>query len=64
MPKDTTVGHYIQPFSDTLAIMNPFPDMKSFYIVIDNAPIHSRPSVDPVVIEGGYIFVLSSILFP
>lgn len=64
MPKDTTVGHYIQLFSDTLTIMNLFPDMKGFYIVMDNAPMHSRPSVDPVVIEGGYIYVLPSILFP
>lgn len=68
MPKDTIVGHYIQFFSDTLAIMDPFPDMKGFYIVMDNAPMHSRPSVDQVVIEVGYIYihiyVLPPTLFP
>lgn len=55
IPKGTTAGHFVQFISDTLDIMDEFPNMKGFHIVMDNAPIHSRDVVDPIVLERGYI---------
>ena len=55
IPKRTTAGHYLQFISDTLDIMDEFPNMKGFHIVMDNAPIHSHGLVDPVIIERSYI---------
>jgi hypothetical protein len=51
IPKD----HYIQFISDTLDIMNVFPNMKGFHIVMGNAPIHSPDATDPIIKERGYI---------
>ena len=55
IPKGTTAGHYPQFISDTLDIMDEFPNMKGFHVVMDNAPIHSHEIVDPVIMERGYI---------
>jgi transposase len=53
IPKETTASSlYI---SDTLDIMDEFPNIKGFHIVMDNAPIHSHDIVDPIIIERGYI---------
>ncbi|KAG1539963.1 hypothetical protein G6F46_007974 [Rhizopus delemar] len=35
--------------------MDEFPNMKGFHVVMDNAPIHSRDVVDPIISERGYI---------
>lgn len=55
IPKGTTAGHYVQFASDTLDIMDEFPNMKGFHIVMDNAPIHSPEAVDPIILGRGYI---------
>lgn len=55
IPKGTTAGHYLQFISDTLDIMDEFPNMKGFHIVIDKAPIHSHSLVDPLIEERGYV---------
>lgn len=39
IPKGTTSGHYIQFISDTMDIMDEFPNLKGAHIVMDNAPI-------------------------
>ncbi|CAO3675350.1 unnamed protein product [Rhizopus stolonifer] len=57
IPKGTTVGHFVQFISDTLDIMDEFSNMKVFYIVTDNAPIHPPDVVDPVISQRGYILV-------
>jgi hypothetical protein len=36
IPKGTTASHYVQFISDTLNIMNKFPNMKGFHLVMDN----------------------------
>ena len=54
IPKGTTSGHFAQFISDTLDIMDEFPNMKGFFIVMDNAPIHRKEIVDPIIIERGY----------
>lgn len=55
IPKGTTAGHFVQFISDTLDIMHGFPNMKGFHNVMDNAPIHPRDVVDPIVSQRGYI---------
>ncbi|KAG1147375.1 hypothetical protein G6F37_005505 [Rhizopus arrhizus] len=55
IPKGTTAGHFVQFISDTLDIMDEFPNMKGFHMVMDNTPIHSRDVVDPIILERGYI---------
>ncbi|EIE86270.1 hypothetical protein G6F46_010050 [Rhizopus delemar] len=49
IPKGTTAGHFVQFISDTLDIIDEFPNMKGFHMVMDNAPAHSRDVVDPTV---------------
>ncbi|KAG1626021.1 hypothetical protein G6F44_012543 [Rhizopus delemar] len=41
--------------SDTLDIMDEFPNLKGFHIVMDNAPIHHHDIVDPIISQRGYI---------
>lgn len=55
IPKGTTDGHFVQFICDTLDIMDEYPNMKGFHIVMDNAQIHSHDIVDPIIIERGYI---------
>lgn len=55
IPKGTTAGHFVQFISDTLDIMDEFPNMKGFHIVMDNAPIHPRDVVDPIILQREYI---------
>lgn len=35
-------------------IMDDFPEMKDYFIVMDNAPIHVPQIIDPVIISRGY----------
>lgn len=55
IPKGTTTGHFMQFISDTLDIMDEFPNMKGSHIVMDNAPIHPRDVIDPLITQRGYI---------
>ncbi|CAO3665567.1 unnamed protein product [Rhizopus stolonifer] len=40
VPKSTTGGHYFHFLNDTMDIMDEFPEMRGYFIVMDNAPIH------------------------
>ena len=55
IPKGTTTGHYVQFISDTMDIMDEYDYMKGFHLVMDNAPIHGKAVVDPIIIKRGYI---------
>ena len=55
IPTGTTGGHFVQFISDTLDIMDQFPHMKGFHIVMDNAAIHIPKIIDPVILQRGYI---------
>ncbi|KAG2209421.1 hypothetical protein INT47_008263 [Mucor saturninus] len=54
VPKGTTGGHYLQFLSDTMDIMDEFPEMKGYFINMDNAPIHVPGVIDPVIVKRGY----------
>lgn len=38
-----------------MGIMDNYPEMKGFYIVMDNAPIHVPSVTDPSIIKRGYV---------
>jgi hypothetical protein len=53
-PKGTTTGHYLKFISNTLDVMDNQPEMKGFYLIMDNAPIHTSNEVDKIVTSRGY----------
>ncbi|KAG0734285.1 hypothetical protein G6F57_008114 [Rhizopus arrhizus] len=55
IPKGTTSGHYVQFINDTMDIMDEFPEMRGFHIIMDNALIHVPSIIDPVIIRRRYI---------
>ncbi|KAG2191488.1 hypothetical protein INT47_004432 [Mucor saturninus] len=54
VPKDTTGEHYPQCISDTMDIMDEFSEMKVYFIIMDNAPIHVIEIVDRIIMQRGY----------
>lgn len=52
--KGTVTGHYARFISKTLDEMDKFPEMKNFYIVMDNAPIHTSDSIKNLIEARGY----------
>ncbi|KAI8886883.1 hypothetical protein K501DRAFT_269461 [Backusella circina FSU 941] len=55
VPSDTTGEHYFQFLNDTMDVMDEFPEMKGYYIIMDNAPIYVPSIIDPVVLNWGYV---------
>ncbi|CEJ03240.1 hypothetical protein RMCBS344292_17228 [Rhizopus microsporus] len=54
MPKGTVTGHYMRFIAQTLDEMDKFPEMKGFYIVMDNAPIHTSQDITTMIEARGY----------
>jgi transposase len=54
VPKGTTGEHYLQFISDTMDIMDEFPEMKGHFIIMDNAPIHVPEMIDSIIMQRGY----------
>jgi hypothetical protein len=52
--KGTVTGHYMRFISKTLDEMDKFPEMKGFYIVMDNAPIHTSQDITTMIEARGY----------
>ena len=59
-PTGITGSHYMHFIVDTMDIMDTFPDMKGFYIVMDNALIHVPAVINPLIEKRGYIPVYLS----
>jgi hypothetical protein len=53
-PKGTVTGHYILFLQKTMNLMDQFPEMKGFYIVMDNAPIHTADEIEEMISNRGY----------
>jgi hypothetical protein len=51
VPKGTTVEHYLQLISDTMDIMDEFPEMKGYFIIIDSAPIHVPEMIESIIMQ-------------
>ncbi|KAG0742553.1 hypothetical protein G6F57_006409 [Rhizopus arrhizus] len=54
MPNGITGAHYMHFIIDTMNIMDTFPDMQEFHIVMDNAPIHVPSIINPLIEKRGY----------
>ncbi|KAL7313932.1 hypothetical protein PS15m_012363 [Mucor circinelloides] len=52
--KGTVTGYYMLFLQNTMNFMDQFPEMKGFYIVMDNAPIHTADDIDQMVTKRGY----------
>lgn len=54
MSKGTVTGHYMRFISKTLDEMDKFPEMNNFYIMMDNAPIHTSQDITNMIEARGY----------
>lgn len=52
--KGTTTGHYLNFLSGTLDHLDKYPELKGFYLVMDNAPIHNHEEIETLVTNRGY----------
>lgn len=44
--KNTAIGHHVEFLDKTMDEMDCFPELKSHYIVINNAHIHTAKEID------------------
>ncbi|KAG1218173.1 hypothetical protein G6F35_008537 [Rhizopus arrhizus] len=58
--KGTVTGHYLKFLEKTMDEMDCFPELKGYYIVMDNAPIHTAGQIDEMIVTRGYrsIYIL------
>ncbi|KAL9536563.1 hypothetical protein MBANPS3_012559 [Mucor bainieri] len=47
--KGTVTGHYMLFLQHTMDLMDQYPEMKGFYVVMDNAPIHTADDIDEMI---------------
>lgn len=52
--KGTIIGHYMIFLQKTMNSINQFLEMKVFYIVMDNAPIHMADEIEEIISRRGY----------
>ncbi|GAA5809157.1 hypothetical protein MFLAVUS_002562 [Mucor flavus] len=53
IPKGTVTGHYMRFVYKTMLEMYKFPTMKGYYIIMDNAPIHTSTEIEKMIISRG-----------
>lgn len=52
--KGTTTNHYVNFVKDILNEMDRFPEMKGFFLIMDNAPIHTNKLLRSIIEDRGY----------
>ncbi|CEP10862.1 hypothetical protein [Parasitella parasitica] len=52
--KGTVTGHYMLILQYTMDLMDQYPEMKGFYIVMDNALIYTADDIDEMISKRGY----------
>ncbi|KAG1441279.1 hypothetical protein G6F56_011556 [Rhizopus delemar] len=62
--KGTVTGHYLRFISKALDEMDKFPDMKNFYIVMNNVPIHTSKDITIMIESRGYRAIYLPPYFP
>lgn len=55
--KGATIDRYWKHVSNILDVTNKLPEMKGFYLVMDNALIHISDKLDKMIISRGYKYV-------
>ncbi|KAK4510120.1 ribosomal protein S5 [Mucor velutinosus] len=50
----TVTGHYFNFIAKTIDIMDQHEQFKDFYLVMDNAPIHTAKDIERYIIQRGY----------
>ncbi|KAL7326628.1 hypothetical protein PS15p_208932 [Mucor circinelloides] len=53
--RGVVTSHYMLFLQNTMNFMDQFSKMKGFYIVMDNAPIHTADDIDEMISNRGYI---------
>ena len=53
-PRGTVTGHYMSFLSKAMNEMDRFPEMKGYYIVMDNTPIYTSQEISAMVADRGY----------
>jgi hypothetical protein len=51
VPKGTIGGHYLHFLNETMNIMDECPEMRGYFIVMDNVPIHIPEVIGPITIN-------------
>lgn len=54
LPKGTVTGHYLNFVCKTLDEMDLYEEMKGYYLIMDNAPIHTAQQINDIITERGY----------
>ncbi|CEG76437.1 hypothetical protein RMATCC62417_11334 [Rhizopus microsporus] len=52
--KGTVTGHYLHFIQKTMGEMDHFPEMEGYYMIMDNASIHTAKEIDAMITERGY----------
>ncbi|KAI8967064.1 hypothetical protein BDF20DRAFT_917870 [Mycotypha africana] len=61
--KGTTTGHYLKFLVGTLDQLDKYPELKGFYLVMDNAHIHNHEDIERLITDRGRQSGLSSTTF-
>lgn len=54
LTKGTNTNHYVNFVNDILKEMDKFPEMKGYFLIMDNAPIHTNKIIRSIIEERGY----------
>jgi hypothetical protein len=50
----TVTGHYFNFISSTLDVLDLYEEFKGYYIIMDNAPIHTAADIEKLLVSRGY----------
>lgn len=52
--KDTATGYYMIFLQKIMNYMDQYPEMKWFYVVVDNTPIHTADRIEEMISKRGH----------
>lgn len=50
----TFTGHYFNFIASTLDVLDRYEEFKGYYLIMDNAPIHTADSIERLIVSCGY----------